>query len=324
MADMNARRVALVTGATGFVGAALTDALVAAGYRTHVLVNSTASGKNLWRLASVASSIDIIEGNLLDPFAIRAALARAQPSVVFHIGGFSHTGRSWSRASECWDVNTEGTLNLLKAIAEVGTNPRLVLASTSEVYGGEPVPWNAAETTTSPQSVYAASKLASEHLARVFADQGFLSVVAVRLHNVFGPRQLPDRLIPEAIRAALSGSDLHISAGDQTRDFIFIDDAVAAFVAAGVCELARTHLEVDVGTGTEMTVKRIVEAVYERVGLGGSIVVSRSLSRPNEILRAFSDPRATCAALAWAPGTSFAAGLGTTIDWYREHGDDLR
>lgn len=307
----------LITGASGFIGSRLVRALSQSGVRPCVLINSTAAGLP-WRIREFWQSVCIHRANLQDLAALEHELHSHEVVSVYHLAGFTHPGHSWSRAQECYRVNVEGTLNLVHALSRTGSRAHLVYASTSEVYGSAQGQQSAVITPTRPLSPYASSKLAGEDVCRIYALRGDVACTLVRIHNVYGPAQSPDRIVPEAVMAALKGVELPMTSGAQTRDFVYIDDVVDALLAIGRTKPASGTPIVDIASGVAVSIRTIVETIYREVGNGGGPLVGALPTRDNELWSMCGDPAPLCALLGRSP-SSLEVGLQGTVQWYRNY-----
>ncbi len=231
----------LVTGGAGFIGSHLVDALVARGDTVRVLDNfSTGRRENL---VAVQDQIELVEGDLRDPDAVAQAVNGVD--LVFHQGALPSVPRSVADPLTSHEVNSTGTLRLLLAARDAGVR-RVVVASSSSVYGDTPTLPKVEMMATSPRSPYAISKLASEQYAGSFAQLFDLETVALRYFNVFGPRQDPYSsyagVIPRFCLAAWRGeSCLIYGDGQQSRDFTFVADVVQANLLAAAAPEASGH-----------------------------------------------------------------------------------
>jgi UDP-glucose 4-epimerase len=230
--QLRGRRV-LVTGGSGFIGSHLTGALVEVGAETHVLT-SAVSSVYPHRLTGLRDVIELHEGNLTDRTAMRAVVRDARPEVVFHLGAYTHVGKSWSRIDECVQTNVQGTVNLLEALDGTGYH-RFVNTGTSEIYGAIDVPFHEDDRPV-PVSPYAVSKHAAEEFCRLGSTARSWPIVRVRPFNAYGPAQSPDRIIPEVIVRALRGQRLPLTQGRQTREFNHVADLVEGFLVLGVVD----------------------------------------------------------------------------------------
>ena len=296
----------LVTGGTGFVGSHLVTALVGVG--AHVAVLARRPG------APRASDQDpvVIVGDLTDRESLDAAVERARPELVFHLGAIASSG---AVAARCVRVNVEGTVNLLGALAGVGYE-RLVHTSTSEVYGDAPAPFDEASPTR-PRSAYGASKLAAE----LFCEQGHRNlgwpVVQLRVGTTYGPGQAADRLVPDVILHALRGEDVAMTSGTQTRELNDVADIVDGLLLAAVVD-GIDGATLNLGNGVEVAVADAARQVVELMGSPIALRLGALPDRPGEPSRSFVDGSRARAELGWEPKTSLTEGLARTIAWYRE------
>ena len=308
----------LVTGSSGFAGSALVGGLVREGFRPCVLINSTSSGIP-WRLRELWTSICVHEGNLIDSFSLREQFSRHSPTLVYHLGAFTHAGRSWTRSAECYLVNVLGTLQLVQAIT-AACNPRFVYVSTSEVYGGQSSALGGgSQYRGSPLSPYAASKLAGEDIVRIFSVRGDLGrTTIVRPFNIYGPMQAADRIIPEAITAALRNHEFAVTSGRQSRDFVYIDDVVDGLLSVGDSDGdISTEIEfVDFASGANTSIKEIVVRIFALVGSKAAPRFGELDERPNE-LPATPGSSIELERLLGRSVVSLSSGLERTVEWYR-------
>jgi UDP-glucose 4-epimerase len=190
----------LVTGATGFIGSHLVRRLVADGVGVHALT-SAVSSVYPFRLVDIRDRITLHSGSLSDRSAMDAVVEDVRPTHVFHLGAYTHVGKSWQRVDECVEVNVQGTVNLLQALDGSGCE-RIVNIGTSEIYGDVASPFRE-DLPVRPVSPYAASKYAAECFCRVFQQGRGWPIVMIRPFNAYGPAQTADRIIPEGIDGQL-------------------------------------------------------------------------------------------------------------------------
>jgi len=255
----------LVTGGAGFIGSHIVEELVRRGAPVRVLddlSNGLASN-----LDAFGSAVELVEGDIRDFDATRCAMEGA--SYVLHLAALGSVARSIDDPVTSNAVNVEGTLNVLVAAREARVR-RVVFSSSSSVYGDSPALPKREEQPTIPISPYAASKLAAENYARVFARVYDLETVALRYFNVFGPRQRPDSqyaaVIPLFMRAAVEGTTLTIFGdGEQSRDFTYVTNVVSANLLA--CEAAGVSGRVfNVACGARHSVLDIIASLERTVG----------------------------------------------------------
>lgn len=323
------RRV-LVTGGVGFIGAHLVRALVRRGDAVRVLDNLVAgSAENLSRALDIpmsrvssvlaraegafvplTESCEVLVGDLLDPEAVARASDKVE--VVFHQAALRSVPRSIADPTGTHRVNVTGTLTLLEAARASGVR-RVVFASSSSIYGDNEVPTHEG-LAPSPKSPYAASKLAGETYCATYTRAFGLSTIALRYFNVFGPWQDPNSdyaaVIPKFIRLAREGAPLPVHGdGHQSRDFTYIDNVVAANLAAA--EAAAEAVAVNIGAGDRHSLLDLINLLERHLG--------HPISRVHEPARA-GDVRHTQADISLArrligynPAIDFQTGLGRTI-----------
>jgi UDP-glucose 4-epimerase len=312
MADLKSRRV-LVTGAAGFIGSHLTRRLVAEGADVHVLTGEVSSVYP-GRLLDVRDGITLHEGNLTDRTAMEALAKAARPSVIFHLGAYTHVGKSWYRVDECVQTNVQGTVNLLLAL-EGTSYDRFIYTGTSEIYGGIDVPFRE-DAKVNPISPYAVSKYAGERFCQMYQQGLEWPIVLVRPFNAYGPAQSPDRIIPETIVRALRGQDLALTSGRQTREFNYVEDIVEGYVKLAQTDGIEGEL-FNIGGGEEVTIRKVVEEILDLMGNPIEPKFDALEHRPNEIWRMYCDSSKAREKLGWEPRFSLRDGLDATIAWYR-------
>lgn len=301
---------ALLTGGAGFIGSHLSEALLARGYSVQVLDNlSTGSIDNI-----SSSGVTSFKGDLMDASTVRDAVMESNPDVVFHLAGVVNLERSFEVAEACMRVNVLGTLNLLRAL-EARPLEAFVLASTTEVYGNGPIPFQEGQAAE-PPSPYAVSKLAAEQLAlSLFRTSGFPAVVT-RMATSYGPRQPRQRLIPSLIGAYARGERPSLSDPTLSRDFLFVADLVDGLIAAAQCPASRGEV-INLGDETTYTIGHIAETVRSLMGADVTPRFGERKSRPNEARVWASNNAKAGRLLGWAPRTTLVDGLEQTIAWFR-------
>lgn len=312
MAGLAGARV-LVTGASGFIGSHLTRQLIDEGAEVHALT-STVSSVYPQRLLPLRGRITLHEGNLADRSAMDALAEAARPQYVFHLGAYTHVGKSWQRVDECVQANVQGTLNLLQALAPHGYE-RFVYTGTSEIYGDVDVPFTESGPVN-PVSPYSVSKYAGERYCRMFVQGRGWPIVMVRPFNAYGPAQSPDRVIPEIIVRALRGQRLAMTQGNQTREFNYVTDIAAGFVAAALRgEPGQVY---NIGCGEEVSMRDLATTLLRLMGDPIRPEFGALPDRPTEIWRMYADAARAREQLGWQPAVSLEDGLRRTIAWYTE------
>lgn len=304
---------ALVTGASGFIGSHLVRRLVADGVEVHALTSATSSVYGV-RLVPVREQITVHEGSLADRSAMDALAGAVRPTHVFHLGAYTHVGKSWQRVDECIQVNVQGTVNLLQALERIGYR-RFVNVGTSEIYGDVPAPFRE-DQPVRPISPYAASKYGAECFARVLHQGRGAPIVFLRPFNAYGPAQSTDRVIPEIIVRALRGEPVRMTQGRQTREFNYVADLVDAMVRAAATDGVEGEL-FNLGCGEDVAVRDVASTVLAMLGNPVEAHFGALPERPTEIWTMRSDSRRAVDRLGWKPQHSLSDGLAKTIAWYR-------
>jgi nucleoside-diphosphate-sugar epimerase len=306
----------LVTGAAGFIGSHLVDALLHGGYRVFG-VDRRSPSQDATAAANLADA-------LCHP---RFSFARLDVAVddlggqldgcraVFHLAAIPGVRASWGeRFNEYVTANIVGTARLLQACERAGV-PRLVYASSSSVYGSA---WRPSRETdpTGPISPYGVTKLAAEQLCLAHAqrhDTG-LRVCALRYFTVYGPRQRPDMAIGRLLTAALDGVPLQLYGdGSQRREFTYVSDVVTATIAAA--QVPEPPPVVNVGGGTSRTMTEVLTLAAELTGK--PVPVVRTAAQPGDVSTTEADLTLARAALAYQPQVDLAQGMARQIDWLR-------
>ncbi|CAN5583693.1 SDR family oxidoreductase [soil metagenome] len=302
----------LVTGGAGFIGSNLADGLLARGHEVRI-IDDLSTG----RVENLPGDAAFFEGSITDVELLAEAMAGVE--VVFHQAALGSVARSVADPLTSDDVNTHGTLGVLDAAHRLGVR-RVVQASSSSVYGGADVRPTPESTPLTPRSPYAVTKLVGEHYARVYAELFGLETVALRYFNVYGPRQRPDSayaaVIPLFIAALQAGEPPEVHGdGHQSRDFAFIDDVVAANVAAAEAPAEIVSGKAyNVAGGREQSLLELLDIL--RSALGVDVPAVHVGSRPGDVRHSFADLSAAAADLGYRPGTSFDVGLARTVAYF--------
>lgn len=304
----------LVTGGAGFIGSNLVRHLLARGETVRVLDNfSTGRRENLEELAD---RIEVVEGDLRVDDDVRRAMAGVQ--YVLHLGALGSVSRSVQDPMTTHEVNATGTLRVLIAAREAGVE-RVVFSSSSSVYGNTPVLPKQEDMTPTPLSPYALSKLSGEHHARLFHTLFGLRTFSLRYFNVFGPRQNPKSqyaaVIPLFVDALRAGqAPIIYGDGEQTRDFTYVDDVIAANLACCTAPDAAAGGVFNVAWGNRISVKELAH----RIGslLGREIPPVHQAPRVGDVRDSQADATRAHTLLGWQPRVPFADGLQRTVEWF--------
>lgn len=315
-------RTILVTGADGFIGSHLTEALVRAGHkvRAFVLYNSFNSWGWLDRCTpDVRGQFEVFAGDIRDPHGVREAMKDCD--TVLHLAALIAIPYSYHSPDTYVDTNIKGTLNVLQAARELGVS-RLIHTSTSEVYGtARYVPINE-DHPLQGQSPYSATKIAADQLAYSFYASFGLPVVIARPFNTYGPRQSARAVIPTIITQIASGQRrIRLGAVSPTRDFSFVQDTVAGFVSALESDNALGEM-VNFGSNFEISIGDTAHLIAEAMGTEIEIVTDEARLRPadSEVERLWADNSKALQLFGWQPRYAgregFRRGLAETAEWF--------
>lgn len=328
-----------VTGGAGFIGSALVRQLIAGGRDDILNFDNLTYAGNLSTLASVADNprYRFIKGDVCDSAAVRTAIADFQPDLITHLAAESHVDRSIDDPGAFILTNIVGTYNMLAAARshfESLAKPkreafRFHHISTDEVFGSlgregfftEKTPYD-------PRSPYSASKAGSDHLVSAWGHTYGLPVLITNCSNNYGPFHFPEKLIPLMIVRALNGDALPVyGAGDQVRDWLYVDDHVRALQC--VFEKGLPGRTYNVGGGSERrnievvrTLCAILDARQPRAdGRSYEEQICFVEDRPGHDMRYAIDATRISSELGWSPSESFETGLAKTVDWYLTNKD---
>jgi UDP-glucose 4-epimerase len=301
-----AGRRAAVIGGTGFLGSHLVERLVAEGADVLAVARTPT---RIRRLSAVRADCTVALADVCHAPSIAGALRRFRPDVVFHLAAHADGAESFGHFAECVRVNGLGLVNALQAAAEGGAE-LFVYGDSAKDYGNASVPYRAMQPAQ-PICSYAIVKSAGWQLCQLAASFTPLKTVALRPTFVYGPRQ--NRNVISHVRECVSaGRPVTLMGGTQTRDPLYVDDAVDAFVAAAQKPRAWGQA-IPIGGGQELTVVSLCEAVLAALGAAGQIVAGAEESRLTEIWRSNSDNVDAYNLLEWQPRVTLSEGLARTV-----------
>ncbi|MFF7198127.1 GDP-mannose 4,6-dehydratase [Streptomyces sp. NPDC008079] len=311
-----------VTGAEGFIGSHLVEALVASGRRVRAMVQYNSFSSHGWLEVlppDVLDRVEVVLGDVRDSGSVRDLVADSD--TVYHLAALIAIPYSYRAPRSYVDTNVSGTLNVLEAVREFGV-PRLVHTSTSETYGTARTVPITEDHPIVTQSPYAASKAGGDRLADSYHASFETPVVTLRPFNTFGPRQSMRAVIPTVIGQVAAG-EREVTLGDlrPTRDFSYVKDTAAAFVAVGTAPaekvVGRTF---NAGTGGEISVGDLVRLIGKLMDTELLVREDAQRLRPagSEVMRLVCDATRLREATGWRPAHSLEDGLAHTIDFFRD------
>jgi len=317
---------ALVTGADGFIGSHLTELLVELGYEVRAFVYYNSFGSWGWLDTlprEKREALDVVMGDVRDPAFVRGAMEGMD--CVFHLAALIAIPYSYYAPDAYVDTNIKGTLNVLNAARELHTE-RLLVTSTSEVYGtARYVPIDEKHPFQG-QSPYSATKIGADRLAESYYRSFGLPVTIVRPFNTYGPRQSGRAVIPTIISQLLAGQDeIRLGSLTPTRDFVYCRDTARGFVELSRCAAA-VGREVNIATGREISIGDLAETLIRLIRPEAKIVCEDQRLRPaaSEVERLLGSSELLYALTGFRPQTPIEEGLKATIAWMREHLDAYR
>jgi len=313
----------LVTGAGGFIGSHLTEALTQAGANVRALVHYNSAGRWGWLDESPQrGDFEVVAGDITDAGSV--AHAMADRDVVLHLAALIAIPYSYIAPASYVQTNVVGTLNVLESARRFGTE-RVVHTSTSEVYGTAlQVPISESHPLQG-QSPYSASKIGADKLAESYFRSFDLPVVTVRPFNTFGPRQSARAVLPTIITQCLQGDTVRLGSLTPTRDLNFVANTVDGFIKAAATPGVEGET-INIGSGREISIGDLAQTIIDLMGGGARIECDEQRLRPgkSEVERLLADSSLAKDLLGWEPLFTLEEGLEQTIDWFREHHAEYR
>jgi len=312
----------LVTGADGFIGSHLTEALVHAGCNVKAFVCYNSLGTWGWLddcEDRIQNELDVVAGDIRDSRSVLAAMKGCD--VVMHLAALIAIPFSYVAPEAYVDTNVKGTLHLVQASRDVGVE-RFVHTSTSEVYGTARFVPITEEHPLQAQSPYSASKIAADQIAWSFWRTFGVPVSTIRPFNTYGPRQSARAVIPTIIMQIAAGRNrLELGSLTPTRDFNYVSDTVDGFMKVAEADEAVGEV-VNIGSGHEISIGELVGCIAEAMGRDVEIVHDAKRLRPeaSEVERLLADNSKASRMVGWTPGYSgregLMRGLSQTADWF--------
>jgi CDP-glucose 4,6-dehydratase len=318
-------RSVFVTGASGLLGSWLVRALIARGDRVTILQRDRAPRSAL-ALDGMLDAVDVVHGDLNEPILVARALGEYEVDSVFHLAAQTIVGTANRSPLATFESNIRGTWILLEACRLHGAE-RVVVAASDKAYGASATLPYREDQPLDPRYPYDVSKAATDMIARSYWHTFGLPVAVTRFANLYGGGDLNrSRLVPEAIGAALAGRAPVIrSDGTPERDFLYVEDAVAAYLLlaealdeAGGAASARGEA-FNAGGGAPHVVRDVVARICAIAGTDVAPDIRGSGTPAGEIDRQYVDPSKLRALTGWTPQVDLDEGLRRTVDWYRAH-----
>ncbi|MBQ9074315.1 MAG: SDR family oxidoreductase [Muribaculaceae bacterium] len=314
MTDINKPKV-LVTGADGFIGSHLTEMLLAEGYEVRALSLYNSFNNWGWLEGIEHECLEIVSGDVRDASFCRSICKDCK--IVFHLAALIAIPYSYVAPGSYVDTNVTGTLNMCQAARDCGVE-RLIVTSTSEVYGtAQYVPIDE-KHPRQPQSPYSATKIGADAIAMSYYNAFGLPVVIARPFNTYGPRQSARAIIPTIITQIANGAN-EIKLGDltPTRDFNYVKDTCRGFIALAGCDKAIGQ-EINICSNYEISMRQTLELIAELMGKDVTFVEDSERIRPrnSEVFRLWGDNSKIKSLTGFTPQYDIRQGLTETIQWF--------
>lgn len=305
----------LVTGADGFIGSHLVELLLAEGYEVRALSYYNSFNDWGWLEGIRNPRLEVVSGDVRDPSFCRHITRGVD--TVFHLAALIAIPYSYVAPDSYVDTNIRGTLNMVQAARDCNVR-RIIVTSTSEVYGtAQYVPIDE-KHPRQPQSPYSATKIGADAIAQSFYNAFDLPVVTARPFNTYGPRQSARAIIPTIITQIASGRDkIHLGDLTPTRDFNFVTDTAAGFIALGEAPGIEGR-DINIATGREVSMAETLATIARLMGREVEEVIDPERLRPakSEVNRLCGDNTLITTLTDWRPAHTLEQGLQETIDWF--------
>lgn len=319
------RKKVLVTGADGFIGSHLVEELLTQNYDVKAFCYYNSFNTWGWLDTFPKEKLDKIEiftGDVRDPNGVRAAMQGCD--IVYHLAALIAIPYSYHSPDSYVDTNIKGTLNIVQAAKDLNVE-RVIVASTSEIYGtAQYVPIDE-KHPKQPQSPYSATKIGADSIADSFYRSFNLPITIVRPFNTYGPRQSARAIIPTIITQLLNGFE-EIKLGDltPTRDLLFVKDTVKGFIEIAQSESLIGH-ECNIATNSEISMQKMADTLVNLINPKAKIVQDKARLRPekSEVFRLFGDNSKILEHTNWKVEHTLKEGLQKTIDWFSDK-DNLK
>jgi nucleoside-diphosphate-sugar epimerase len=301
----------LVTGGAGFIGSHLVKKLVIEGAHVNILLKK---GESRWRIQDILEHLTLWEADLADAASLQSIQSHITPQIIFHLAAQVDSLQSWDIIHSMIQDNIVGTINLLTVLRDSGFE-RFVHVSSSEEYGAAPAPLSELQRE-SPISPYSFTKLSSTIFCQMAAKTFGLPITILRLFPTYGPLQKGSMLIPSAIHDLLKKKEFRMTAGEQSRDFIYVDDVVEAFLLIAMAKNIDGEV-FNVGSGKPRKVKEVIELIKQYIGDDAIVMRGAIPCRAGEGNECYCDNSKIRRLTNWAPRVPLEEGLRMTVAWYK-------
>jgi NAD dependent epimerase/dehydratase len=315
----------LVTGAGGFIGSHLVEALVGEGAAVRALVqyNSRNHWGQLERIPpDVLAAVEVVAGNIRDPFFVNRITEGRE--IVFHLAALIPIPYSYVAPSEFVETNVQGTVNVLEAVRSRGVR-RLLHTSTSETYGTARYTPIDEDHPLQGQSPYSASKIGADKMAESYWRSFSTPVVTVRPFNTFGPRQSARAFLPAVLTQLLTSDVVRVGSLDPVRDMNYVENTVLGFILAATAP-GIEGMTVNLGSGRGIAMRELLELACRVTGKTPRIETEDARIRPgnSEVLELVCDASLAAGRLGWTSRVGLEEGVQRTAGWIAEHLDDYK
>lgn len=310
LSHLAAKRV-LVTGAGGFVGSHLLPRLKETGAEILAVDRPGIS------LQTESTGMAFKKIDLTKPVALQKTITEFRPQNVIHLAAMTDVARDWTKLRSALEANIVATLNLCEACAQLDTMPRVVILGTSEEYGDQVAPFDE-KMQVRPVSPYSWSKVAVTHLAGMVYRTFGLPTVVLRPFLVYGPRQPQKMLLASLITTLLAGKEFEMTAGEQTRDFVYVEDLADAILLAAVRDQAVGEI-INVCSGQDTQIRQVAREIATRLKSETLLKMGALPYRKGEAMRLVGDASRARTLLGFSTSTTLEEGLALTLEWYKNH-----
>jgi len=313
----------LLTGACGFIGSHLAERLVRQGCSVRAFVYYNSFGSLGWLEdipADIFDQLEIFTGDIRDPNGVRTAMKGVEN--VFHLAALIGIPYSYHSPDSYVDTNIKGTLNVLQAAKDAEAE-KILVTSTSEVYGTALYAPIDEKHPKQGQSPYSATKIGADYMAESFYRSFGLPVTIVRPFNTYGPRQSARAVVPTVITQLLEDyPEIKLGSLTPKRDMVYVKDTAEAFVKIAEKDDTSGH-EINIATGEEFSIGTLAEKIIQQIKPGTKIVSEEQRVRPenSEVMRLMGDNTKLKNLTGFSPSTGIDEGLAETVDWFRQRGN---